>query len=202
MDESNMTTPAIWLSPAALPEAGAIYYWRLRSYRSATGQIAVSPWSDVRSFTVKPGFIVNSPYYGVQLLAPDNGCVACKVRPLSFSWSPWKEANRYEFQLAADPEFTQVLKQVSTSSTGYEYGGALDYDTNYFWRVRATEVNGQPITSDWSATFSFRTEETPAAPEPAPKTQETPFWVWVVIGIGTLLVIATMILILRTRKQF
>ncbi|MFA5079803.1 MAG: hypothetical protein WC541_10000, partial [Dehalococcoidia bacterium] len=202
MDESNMTTPAIWLSPAALPEAGAIYYWRLRSYRSATGQIAVSPWSDVRSFTVKPGFIVNSPYYGVQLLAPDNGCVSCKVRPLSFSWSPWKEANRYEFQLSADPEFTQVLKQVSTSSTGYEYSGTLGYDTNYFWRVRATEVNGQPITSDWSATFSFRTEETPAAPEPAPKTQETPFWVWVVIGIGTLLVIVTLILILRTRKQF
>jgi hypothetical protein len=201
MDESNMTRPAIWLAPAALPEAGAIYYWRLRSYQSATRQIAVSPWSDVRSFSVKPGFIVNSPYYGVQLLAPDNGCVSCKVRPLSFSWSPWKEANRYEFQLSADPEFTQVLKQVSTSSTGYEYGGTLDYDTNYFWRVRATEVNGQPITSDWSATFSFRTEETPAAPEPAPKTQETPFWVWIVIGVGTLLVIVTLILILRTRKQ-
>ncbi len=202
MDEFSMTKPGMWLSPAALPEAGATYYWHVQSYRSATGQIAVSPWSETRSFTVKPGFIVHSPYYGVQLLAPDNGCVSCKVRPLSFSWSPWKEANRYEFHLSEDPEFTQVLKQVSTSSTGYEYSGTLDYDTNYFWRVRATEVNGQPITSDWSATFSFRTEETPAAPEPAPKTQETPFWVWIVIGVGTLLVIVTLILILRTRKQF
>jgi len=202
MDESNMTTPAIWLSPAALPEAGAVYYWRIRSYRSATGQIAVSPWSETRNFTVKPGFIVSSPYYGVQLLAPDNGCVACKVRPLSFSWSPWKEATLYEFQLSEDAEFTQIVKQVNTSATGYEYGGMLDYDTNYFWRVRATEVNGQPITSDWSATFSFRTEEEPAAPEPVHGGQETPFWVWIVIGVGTLLVIVTLILILRTRKQF
>jgi len=202
MDEPNMTKPAIWLSPAALPEAGAIYYWRVRSYRSATRQIAVSPWSVVRSFTVKPGFIVNSPYYGVQLLAPDNGCMACKVRPLSFSWSPWKEATRYEFQLSADSEFTQVIKQVSTSATGYEYSGTLDYDTNYFWRVRATEVNGLPITSDWSATFSFRTEEAPPVPDTVTTGQETPLWVWIVIGIGTLLVIVTLILILRTRRQF
>jgi len=202
MDEVNMTSPGMWLSPAALPEAGAIYYWRIRSFRSATGQIAVSPWSDIRSFSVKPGFIVNSPYYGVQLLAPDNGCMAGKVRPASFSWSPWKEATRYEFVLASDSEFKQVVKSAGTSSTGYEYDGTLDYDTNYFWRVRATEVNGQPIPSDWSATFSFRTEQTPATPGAPPAEQETPLWIWLVIGLGTVLVIVTLVLILRTRRQF
>ena len=201
MDEVNMTNPGMWLSPAALPEAGAVYYWRIRSYRSATGQVAVSPWSDVRSFSVKPGFIVNSPYYGVQLLAPDNGCMGCRTRPASFSWSPWKEATRYEFTLSKDPEFKQVLKQAVTSSTGYEYDGTLDYDTNYFWRVRATEVNGQPIPSDWSATFSFRTEEAPAAPGEYPAGQDTPLWVWLIIGLGMALVIVTLVLILRTRRQ-
>ena len=202
MDEINMTNPGMWLSPAALPEAGAPYFWRMRSYRSATGQIAISPWSEARSFSVKPGFIVNSPYYGVQLLAPDNGCMGCRVRPASFSWSPWKEATTYEFILSKDPEFAQVLKQASTSSTGYEYDGALDYDTNYFWRVRATEVNGQPIPSDWSATFSFRTEEAPAAPGEPPAGQDTPLWVWLIIGLGTVLVIVTLVFILRTRRQF
>jgi hypothetical protein len=201
MDEVNMTKPGMWLAPASLPEAGAIYYWRIRTYRSATGQIAVSPWSDVRSFSVKPGFIVNSPYYGVQLLAPDNGCMSCKARPASFSWSPWKEATRYEFVLSKDSEFRQVLKQASTSSTGYEYDGTLDYDTNYFWRVRATEVNGQAIPSDWSATFSFRTEQEPAKHGTSPAEQETPLWVWLIIGLGTALVIVTLVLILRTRRQ-
>ena len=62
MDETNMTNPAAWIAPGALPEAGAIYYWRIRVYRSATGQLAYSPWSEARSFTVKAGFIVNTPY--------------------------------------------------------------------------------------------------------------------------------------------
>ena len=200
MDEVNMTRPGMWLSPAALPEAGAPYFWRVRSYKSVTGQIAISPWSEARSFSVKPGFIVNTPYYGVQLLAPDNGCMGCRVRPASFSWSPWKEATRYEFVLSKDSEFKQVLKQANTSSTGYEYDGTLDYDTNYFWRVRAVEVNGQAIPSDWSATFSFRTESTPDLPAPPPGEPGTPLWVWGVIGLGALLVIVTLILILRTRR--
>jgi len=200
MDEVNMTRPGMWLSPAALPEAGAAYFWRVRSYKSATGQIAVSPWSEARSFSVKPGFIVNTPYYGVQLLAPDNGCISCRVRPASFSWSPWKEATRYEFVLSKDSEFKQILKQASTSATGYEYDGTLDYDTNYFWRVRAVEVNGQPIPSDWSAAFSFRTESAQDFPAPPPGDAEIPLWVWGVIGLGTLLVIVTLILILRTRR--
>jgi len=202
MDATNMTSPAAWIAPGALPEAGAIYYWRIRAFQSATRQLARSPWSETRSFTVKAGFIVNTPYYGVQLLAPDNGCMGCRVRPASFSWSPWKEATSYEFVLSKDSEFGQVLKQASTSSTGYEYAGTLDYDTNYFWRVRATEVNGQAIPSDWSATFSFRTEEVPAAPGEPPAGQDTPLWVWLIIGLGTALVIVTLVLILRTRRQF
>jgi hypothetical protein len=143
---------------------------------------------------------VNTPYLGVQLLAPDNGCAGCKVKPASFSWSPWKEATKYTFQLAKDSEFTQVVKQANTSTTGYEYDGTLDYDTNYFWRVKAVEVNGQPIPSDWSAAFSFKTESAPVsnAPQGEPAT---PMWVWLVIGIGGILVIITLLFILRTRGQ-
>jgi hypothetical protein len=199
-DAVNVTSPAIWLSPGALPEAGAFYFWRVRTYKSATRQIAVSPWSEVRSFRVKPGFVVNSPYYGVQLLSPDNGCWACKVKPASFSWSPWKEATRYEFVLARDSELTQVVKKAATSTTGYEYDGTLDYSTNYFWRVRAVEINGKPVSSDWSATFSFKTEAATAPEKPAAGEPATPLWVWAVIGVGSILVIVTLILLIRTRS--
>ncbi|MCX6005088.1 MAG: hypothetical protein NT082_05385, partial [Chloroflexi bacterium] len=198
---ASVTSPATWLAPGALPEAGAMYYWRIRSYQSATSQIAVSPFSQARSFAVKPGFIVNSPYYGVQLLAPDNGCQGCKVKPVSFSWSPWKEATLYEFVLAKDAEFSKIIKKAVTPVTAYEYDGALDYSTNYFWRVRATEINGGPIPSDWSATFSFSTESAPPPGAALPGEPATPIWVWVVIGVGAVLVILTMILILRTRKN-
>jgi hypothetical protein len=200
MDATNMTSPAAWLAPGTLPEAGAIYFWRIRSAKSATAQIANSPWSEVRSFTVKAGFIVNTPYYGVQLLAPNNGCLGCKVKPASFSWSPWKEATKYQFDLATDPEFKSLVVTATTTTTGYEYSGTLNYSTNYFWRVKALEVNGQNIPSDWSATFSMQTEGAPAPPAPPPAEPATPLWVWVIIAIGAILVIVTLVLIFKTRR--
>jgi len=200
MDDTNMTAPAAWIPPGALPEAGAIYWWRIRSVGSATGQIATSPWSEPRSFTIKAGFIVNTPYYGVQLLAPSNGCMGCKVKPASFSWSPWKDATKYEFVLARDPEFKQIIITGNPTTSAYEYDGTLDYSANYFWRVRALEVNGQPIPSDWSATYSFQTEPAPAPPAPPPSEPATPLWVWVVIAVGAALVVTVLVLVMRTRR--
>jgi hypothetical protein len=201
MDSTNMTSPAAWLAPGTLPEAGAIYWWRVRTYKSATEQLAWSPWSESRSFTIKPGFIVTTPYYGVQLLAPNNGCVGCKVKPASFSWSPWKEATKYQIDIAKDPEFKQVLVTSTTTTSGYEYNGTLDYATNYFWRVKALAIKGQSIPSDWSATFSFQTEPAPATPVGGPEEPATPLWVWVCIAIGAILVVVTLILIFQTRKK-
>jgi hypothetical protein len=200
MDSTNNTSPAAWIPPGALPEAGAIYYWRIRSAKSATSQIANSPWSAVNSFTVKAGFIVNTPYYGVQLLSPANGGIGIPTKPTQFSWSPWQDATKYEFDLAKDPEFQQMVTTANTTTTAYSYSGSLDYATSYFWRVKALEVNGQSIPSDWSATFSFQTSEPPAPPAPAPAEPATPIWVWVIIAIGAILVIVTLVLTFKTRR--
>ncbi|MGD0355435.1 MAG: hypothetical protein ABSB31_08345 [Dehalococcoidia bacterium] len=200
MDSTNNTSPAAWIPPGALPEAGAIYYWRIRSAKSATSQIANSPWSAVNSFTVKAGFIVNTPYYGVQLLSPANGGIGIPTKPTQFSWSPWQDATKYEFDLAKDPEFQQMVTTANTTTSAYSYSGSLDYATSYFWRVKALEVNGQSIPSDWSATFSFQTSEPPAPPAPAPAEPATPIWVWVIIAIGAILVIVTLVLTFKTRR--
>ncbi|MBN1375743.1 MAG: fibronectin type III domain-containing protein [Dehalococcoidia bacterium] len=201
MDSTNMTNPSAWIAPGTLPEAGAEYWWRIRVYRSATGQLAWSPWSEAHSFVISPGFIVTTPYYGVLLLSPSNGCIGCKVKPVSFSWSPYLNATEYQIDLSKDPEFKQMIVTATTPTTAYEYNGTLDYSTNYFWRVKAIEIDGQQIPSDWSATFSFQTEPAPAPAAPAAAEPSTPLWVWVIIAIGAVLVIATLILILRTRRS-
>jgi hypothetical protein len=201
MDSTNVTSPAAWIASGALPEAGAIYWWRIRVYKSATGQLAWSPWSEARSFTIKAGFIVNTPYYGVMLLSPTNGCIGCKVKPASFSWSPYQDATKYQIDLAKDPEFRQLVVTATTSTTAYEYNGTLDYSTNYFWRVKALEIKAQPIPSDWSAAFSFQTEPAPAPVSPASAERATPVWVWVIIAIGAVLVIVTLVLIFTTRRS-
>ncbi|MCX6006405.1 MAG: hypothetical protein NTZ34_03980, partial [Chloroflexi bacterium] len=109
-------------------------------------------------------------------------------------------ATKYQIDIAKDPEFKQLLVTSTTTTTGYEYNGTLDYSTNYFWRVKALEVNGLNIPSDWSATFSFQTEGAPAPDKPAPAEPATPLWVWVIIAIGAILVIVTLVLIFKTRR--
>jgi hypothetical protein len=177
-------------------ECGHTYYWRVKVRQCVTGQWIRSPWSETRSFTVKAGLPVSTPYYGVQLLAPSNGCLGCPVKPVSFSWSPFKETTKYKFVLAQDAAMTQVVQEADVTTTAFEYDGTLDYSTNYFWRVMSVE----PAPSDWSATFSLMTEAAPAAAQGPPAAPPTPVWVWVVIALGAILVIVTLVLIFKTRR--
>jgi len=176
-------------------ECGHIYHWRVRVRHAATTEVIRSPWSEVRNFTVKTGLPVRAEYYGPRLLSPDNGCIGCPVKPASFSWSPFKETTRYRFVLANDAAMTQVIAQATLNTTAYEYKGTLDYSTNYFWRVMALE----PVPSDWSATFCFQTESSPALLSPPAELPATPSWIWMIISIGVILVIATLTLISKTR---
>jgi len=185
------------LATAMNLECGHTYYWHVQVRGDAWGGFVRSPWSETRSFTIKAGLPVTTPYFGPQLLAPNNGCLGCPVKPASFSWSPFKETTEYQFVLSKDANFTQVVKDVKVSNTSaYEFDGTLDYSTNYFWRVMATA----PAPSEWSATFSFQTEAQPAPGPEEAGPPPTPLWVWVVIAIGAILVIVTLVLICKTRR--
>ena len=188
-----VTTPASEIANWGNFECGHTYYWRVRTRHAVTTEVIRSPWSEVRSFTVKTGLPVRADYYGIKLLSPDNGCIGCPVKSASFSWSPFKETAKYKFVLAKDAAMTQVVAEAMVATTAYEYEGTLDYSINYFWRVMALE----PAPSDWSATFSFQTQRVPAAPTPSAPTFETPFWVWVIFAIGAILMTNLLILVLR-----
>jgi hypothetical protein len=176
-------------------EAGHTYYWRVRVRQAATGQQMHSPWSEVKSFTVESGFPTGSALYNIQPIQPVNGCNDCPTKSVAFSWSPLENTTKYRFVLARDAAMTEVVQDAVVTTTAYEYAGQLEYSRNYFWRVMALE----PAPSDWSATFSFRTEAAPpAAAEPSP--QPTPLWVWPVVAIGLLLLCVAILLIFRLRR--
>jgi len=147
----------------------------------------------------KAGFKVTTPYFGPQLLAPDNGCGCPCDAPLCFSWSPFKETTVYKFELSENSDMSSPLVSTTVSgATAYQYDGTVKCNTNYFWRVMAVE----PAPSEWSAVFSFMTqaEEEPPPPTPVTPEPETPMWVWVIIAVGVVLVIVTLVLIVKTRR--
>jgi hypothetical protein len=176
-------------------ECGHTYYWWVRVCNEATNDWVRSPWSEVRSFTIKAGFRVTTPYYGPQLLSPDNGAgYACKG-PVNFSWSSFAGATDYKFELSENADMSSPVVSTNVKGTAYAFKDAK-CNALYYWRVMATA----PAPSDWSSTFSFMTQPEPPPP-PAPEPEPgTPFWVWVVIAIGAILVIVTLVLIFKTRR--
>jgi hypothetical protein len=178
-----------WIVPAL--EAGHAYYWRIKVQDVATGDAIQSPWSWREIFTVKAGLPVDTPYYGPQLLSPNNDCLSCQTKLISFSWSPFMDTAKYKFVLARDSAMSDIITEVETPTTSCKYEGTLDYNTAYFWRVKAIE----PFPSDWSATFCFQTYAAPV--KPSQTAQLLPRWIWVVIAIGIALDVSLLIFILR-----
>jgi hypothetical protein len=196
---------------------GTTYYWKVRV--SQAGPI-YSPWSEVRSFTIGS---LEEKVPG--LLSPANGATGVSLTP-AFSWSPVTGAAKYDFQLAAAPfaaSFRSPIASASVAETGVRPITKLDNDRTYFWRVRV-------VGGEWSAIANFATEvipEEPAPPvvvqqvpppviqippapapppdiiippAPAPPAPITPAYIWAIIIIGAILVIAVIVLIVRTRR--
>lgn len=189
-------------SPSALTpwgnlESGHTYYWRARARRAVTGQYMLSPWSEVKSFTVGSGLPASTSSYGLQSLYPNNSGSSFPTKPASFAWTPFKDTTKYRFVLAEDAAMTKVVEEAEVTTTAYDYDGQLEHGESYFWRVMALE----PVPSDWSATFSFHTEAAPPVPPAPPAPPQTPHWAWVVIAIGLALLIVIIVLIFWMRRR-
>jgi hypothetical protein len=68
----------------------------------------------------------------------------------TFTWTVVPTAVSYEFQLTNSPPFTTLIDSQAMSVNSYTYlGDGLDYDTDYYWRVRAVAEDG--TKSEWSS---------------------------------------------------
>jgi hypothetical protein len=197
-DPDNVLSPALWLPPGSLPEAGATYYWRIRTDHAATGEYIRSPWSDTDNFIVKPGFPVAAPYYGPQLLSPANGCDCAFNSPIGFTWTPDKETTAYKFEMSERSDMSRPLVSATVGGPAYLYSGQLRNDTIYFWRVSAVA----PVPGESSATFSIHTAPASAPTHPATKSQSIPLWVIVGSAIGVIVCIFLLVLIFRRWSMF
>jgi hypothetical protein len=146
---------------ARLPslEPATTYYWRVR----ATEPV-LSPWSAKWSFTTSLGYSVIAP----NLVSPEAGTSGVGLKPI-FQWSAIAGADSYELLVSTDVSFaTPIIIKIGAyalSTTAWQCDINLDYDTTYYWKVRAT---GFGTSSAWSAIGAFATESPPAQSEPSP----------------------------------
>ncbi|MFC1920805.1 WD40/YVTN/BNR-like repeat-containing protein [Chloroflexota bacterium] len=195
---------------------GATYYWRVR-----TTVPMFSEWSETRSFTVESPdtFTVSGPAVGAADVS---------IMP-TFTWAEYEGAIGYQIEMCDLPTFAILELSANTDNPFYalEAGDALDYSTTYYWRVRGITAEPYLVGRNWvtpagpwvTGVFTTMAEPTvddegPAVitiTEPAPPAEvvrvEVPiapaiptYLLWVIVAVGAILVIALIVLIVRTRR--
>jgi len=190
------------------------YYWRVRvadidAALDLIGSPLISPWSETFKFKTAIGPSMARP----RLEAPDNGEFDIPLSP-TFEWSGIEWAETYEYELGLSPTTTAggyfaepLVALVGTNalvSTAWKCDTALDYTTRYYWHVKAIGVD---TDTPWSDVGTFTTMGVPPAPTTEgppvvipPAEQITPAWIWAIVIIGAILVIAVIVLIVTTRR--
>lgn len=88
------------------------------------------------------------------LTGPADGAVDVPLRP-TFSWDAATQSASYMLEVATDMGFSNVVYTATVEGTSHAMSDYnLDPDTDYYWRVNATNICGD---SAYSATYSFTT---------------------------------------------
>ena len=87
------------------------------------------------------------------LLKPDNGQYVSYVHIL-FEWEQEPDAQAYNIQLSSNGNFNNTLLDLNTSKLTYIYKDDINWNTEYFWRVRP--VYSDDSYGDWVDTYDFR----------------------------------------------
>ena len=187
-------------SSAQLPplDPATTYYWRVR-----TTEPVLSPWSAKWSFTTSLGTEALAP----KLESPQAGAIGMSVKPI-FQWSAIARADSYELVVSTEVTFGNptILKTgtYALPATAWQCNIALNYNTTYYWKVRAISSDTR---SAWSAVSAFSTEpapslqSTPPPSPPQPPQPATPDWTEWLMPLGGILLLTflvTMIAMLIT----
>jgi len=204
----NFASPLIIVGPTAPNyfsyQSDTTYYWRVRTYGAFD-----SPWSTSMSFKIQ----TLSP---VKLVSPTSGATDVSITPV-FAWSPALGAAGYVIEVSDQSDFAIVTYSHNTVQPVFasSESEALNYSSVYYWRVRPTGAT-YPTAGTPFVVGVFTTMSQPTTPEPpititnttstitvqVPPTQDVipTYLLWIIIGIGAILVITLIVLIVRTRR--
>jgi len=118
------------------------YYWKVRAGNGS----GYSPWSAVWNFTT----IQTAP----NLISPPDNSVNNPITGTTLVWSSVSDAIFYEYEYDINSSFTNPVINTTTSLSATT--GTLQFNTTYYWKVRAAFADF--TYSPWSEVWSFTTE--------------------------------------------
>lgn len=118
---------------------GGKYYWRVRARHDKS----TSAWSTVFNFTVAKVIVTTTP---------QNNAVD-QVLDAQLNWKAVKGLLGYEYQLALDTGFTNVIAG-SDVDVNYAKCEFTQFGTKYYWRVRGRHISD---TMQWCTRTGFTT---------------------------------------------
>ena len=87
------------------------------------------------------------------ILRPENNSQVSYTHVL-FEWEQIHNATSYEIQISSDDQFTNTLVSEIVSSLIYIDKENLDWNSTYFWRIRATY--NEDSYGEWQSVRSFQ----------------------------------------------
>lgn len=100
--------------------------------------------------------IVYNDFTDLEMLTPNDGATGQMLGP-DFSWVDLPNADRYDFEIATDPTFSEdVMIESATNllDANYTLSVGLEDNTIYFWRIRPSNECGR---SEYLTPFVFST---------------------------------------------
>ena len=119
------------------------YYWRVKIISFDH----VGLWSDVWEFTTG----LSSPL----LTAPDSNATDVETQ-VYLQWENVTGKEEYELLVSTDKDFNDIVLSSEDIKVNFKIVNDLEYETEYFWKVRAVYQYGN---GPWSNVWNFTTEE-------------------------------------------
>lgn len=97
--------------------------------------------------------LLSPPTVAPTLLSPTNNSIDAVITPL-LDWQILAGATQYEYQLAYDNLFANLVLSGTTSTDKFQVTSPLIVDQQYYWRVKGNNTCGNGV---WSSVFTFTT---------------------------------------------
>jgi photosystem II stability/assembly factor-like uncharacterized protein len=141
------TTISEFRIPDTILDYSSRYYWRVNYSQNGN----LSEWSEIFNFTTEEQMVTFT-----NLLYPEDQSTGIDVLT-DLIWEQLENADEYIIHLADNTDFLDNIINLTVSSSTYNVQkGKLDFNTTYYWKVRAV-ING--VERDWSEVFSFTTQD-------------------------------------------